>query len=385
MRTKNSSTSNHTKKRDLSIELMRIIACIFVICIHIGSGVLINGSFSKPSTFLTSIFADAVAMFWFITGAFIFKKDDYPKLLKATLRKVLLPAIFLILFIFFFDDWMFKGQTIGESISNSFAYVPSALDSLLLQWATPVAHTGQLWYIFTYLLVIICSPVIKAFIDKIDKTHKEKPFLIITFGLLLLNDISNNRFAGFSHSPFGALIPAIILLIWGHIFYKNKDRIVKKIKPIYPTIILLVSAAIRTSIMIAFYYFGDSDYNKSILYWFSCFGLINSTALFFLLESSMKKFNNRPISWLITRIGSYTFLIYLLHELVIDYLKKLGLFGEMRSQFLVNNNVIKVVLYYILLSSIVFLISLVISITLRFMSNLTKRIYKSILNSTSKP
>ena len=374
MRIKESSTSNSLQKRVLSIELMRVIACIFVICIHIGSGIYINGSFSKPSTFLTSIFADAVAMFWFITGAFIFKKDDYVKKIKSTLKKVLLPAILLILFIFFLDGWMFEGQTITESISNSIKYIPSALDSLLLQWATPVAHTGQFWYIFAYILVIICFPIIKAFVDKINETHAEKPFLVISFGLLLLNDISNNRLASFNHSPFGALIPAIILVIWGHIFYKNKDKILKKIKIIHPIIILLVSAIIRTLLIILFYHSGDNNMNKSILYWFSCFGLLTSTSLFFLLEISLRKISNsKPISWLILKIGSYTFLIYLLHELIIDFLKKFGLYNDIRSQFLTSNNVMKVFLYYIILSGIVFLTSLLVSIALRFLSNLIKK------------
>ena len=298
MPTKNRSLGKN-QKRDLSIEAMRIAACFFVICIHISSKLFLNGSFNKTSAFLTCVFADAVAMFWFITGAFLFNNNNYRKLLKSTFKKVLVPTILLIVFIFFFDGWMFKEQGIIESINSSFTYIPSALECLLLRWSTPVAHTGQLWYIFTYLLIMICFPIIKAFVDKIDKTHKEKPFLLISFALLLLNDLSNNQLANFNHSAFSSLFPAIILIIWGHIFYNNKDLIIKKIKGFYPILIFIGLAALRTAIVVFSYYSGDSNLQKSILYWFSCFGLLTSSSLFFFFLISMASVSSRmALSWL---------------------------------------------------------------------------------------
>lgn len=364
------------QNRDISIELMRIIACFFVICIHLGAGLFLNGSFSKASTLIACLFADAVAMFWFITGAFLLKRNEYSKVMKGTFRKVILPSLALIVFIFFFNGWMFDGQTITESIKSQIPRIPSALEDVFLWWTTPVAHTGQLWYIFVYVFVMICFPVIKAFVERIEKNHKEKLFLVISFGILLINDASNNHFAGFEHTVMGALVPAVILIIWGHIFYKNKDKILKKVKSRYFLLAFIVVNIIRTMMMAFAYSCGDGDLNRSIMYWFSCFSLITVVSMFLFLEGSLKKVTmGKLTNWLIIKIGSFTFMIYLLHELVIDFLKEIGLFADLRYYFFANGNFIKSILYYVLLGSIVFLISLVMSIVLRLISKLAKKSY----------
>lgn len=363
------------KKRDTSVELLRIIACFFVICLHLGAGFFLNGYFSRASTFLLCLFADAVAIFWFITGAFLFKRAEYGKILKGTLRKVILPSLALIGFIFFLDGWMFDGVGFVESIKHAVWRLPSALESVFLWWVTPVAHTGQLWYIFTYVFLMICFPVIKAFVDWLEKFGKEKSFLIISFGILLLNDLSGNHFASFEHTVIGALIPAIILVIWGHIVYKNKDKILAKIKSKYFLIIFIVLNIIRASVLL-FNYLCTGEAGGSVIYWYSCFSLLTVSSLFLFSYGMMQRATKAKLTnWLIVKIGSYTFMIYLLHELVIDYLKKIGLFDDIRHTFFTNGNILKSIAYYIILGGIVFLISLIFSILLRFLSNCIKKIY----------
>ena len=363
------------RKRDTSIELMRIIACFFVICIHLGAGFFLNGHFSRASTFLACLFADAVAIFWFITGAFLFKKDEYSKVLKGTLRKVIFPTLALIAFIFFLNGWMFDGVSLTESIKSAVWRIPSALESVFLWWVTPVAHTGQLWYIFTYVFLMICFPVIKAFVDKLEKTNKEKQFLAISFGILLLNDLSNNHFGNFSHTVIGALIPAIILIIWGHFFYKNKDKILAKIKSRYFLIAFIILDIIRMSVLL-FNYQCTGDASSSVIYWYSCFSLLTVPSIFLFLEGGLRKVSeSKLINWLILKVGSYTFMIYLLHELVIDYLKKIGMYQDIRYTFFTNGNIIKSILYYIALGGLIFLISLIMSILLRSISTLIKKGY----------
>ena len=373
------------RKRDTSIELLRIIACFFVICIHLGAGFFLNGYFSRAQTFLTCLFADAVAIFWFITGAFLFKKDKYGKVLKGTLRKVILPSLALIGFIFFLDGWMFDGVGVVESIKHAVWRLPSALESVFLWWVTPVAHTGQLWYIFTYVFLMICFPAIKAFVDWLEKSGKEKSFLIISFGILLLNDLSNNHFANFEHTVIGALIPAIILVIWGHIVYKNKDKILAKIKSRYFLIIFIVLNIIRASVLL-FNYLCTGETGGSVVYWYSCFSLLTVPSLFLFFEGVMQReTKNRLANWLIIKVGSYTFMIYLLHELVIDYLKKIGLFSDIRHTFFTNGNILKSIAYYIVLGGIIFLIGLILSILLRFFSNCIKKVYSKCSPSRREP
>ena len=376
---------HQVSKRDASVELMRIIACFFVIFIHLGVVSFMNNSFSASSAFLACLFSDAVAIFWFITGAFLFQRDNYGKLIKGTIKKVFLPALALIVFIFLFDGWMFNNQSILESIKTSIQYIPNALECTFLWWATPVAHTGQLWYIFSYIFVMICFPLIKAFVDRIDKTHKEKSFLLISFGILLLNDFANNQFAHFNHSVIGALVPAIILIIWGHIFYKNKDKILKKFKSRYFLLAFFALVILRTIMLALNYELGDGNLDRSILYWFSCFSLLTVTSIFLFLEGTPKKITkNKLINWLILKTASYTFLIYLLHELTIDFLKKSNTFSTIQDYFMSGGNPLKAIAYYVVVGGTVFLFCLIISILLRTISKLSKKCYKLCFTRLSK-
>lgn len=363
------------QKRDISIEAMRIIACFFVICIHLGVGFFINGSLSRSSVFIACVVADAVAIFWFITGAFLFKRDKYSIVLKSTLKNVILPTLILIMFVLFLNGWMFEGISLKESIGNAMWRVPPALKCIILKWSTPVAHTGQIWYVFAYTMMMIIFPVMKSFVEKIEKDHKEKQFLIISFGLLLLNDISNNMFLKLNHTVLGVLIPAFIMIIWGNIIYSNRKKIIKDTNPLIYLILFIIVNIIRALLLVIISQRVGGRPESSIIFWYSCFSLFTVPLLFLFfigIKNSISK--NKLVNRLIIKLGSYTFMIYLLHELIIDYLKKINLYTDLRYSLLLNGDIFTKVLFYIVLGGIVFLLCLIISIILRLLLFCAKNI-----------
>ena len=372
-----------SKRKDISIELMRFLACFFVICIHLGSNYFSNNELSKNAVFLSCLFADAVAMFWFITGAFLFKKDDYKRNLKNLLTRVVAPMFGLILFIFLFNDWIFNGAGIIESISQSIHSIPIAIKSIFLDLATPVAHTGQLWYLFVYIFVIIFFPVTKAFVDKLDNPKKEKIFLIISFFILFLNDISDNHFAGFNHTAFGALIPAIIFVIYGHIFYKNKEKILPRIHTWQCVAGILILALIRSFALIFIYQYGDGNLDRSIIYWFSAFSAFDVVLIFILLQKITQRIKNITVAKIAGFIGSFTFLIYLLHEIVIDFLNKYGVFPSIHDFILTDKSLWRLLAFYVISAGLVFVVSLAISIMLRFILKKQLSLVKLLKNKFS--
>lgn len=62
-----------SKERDVSIELVRIIACLIIVGVHTLLSAQINGSYSNRRIFLSCLFADGVAIFWMISGCFLFQ------------------------------------------------------------------------------------------------------------------------------------------------------------------------------------------------------------------------------------------------------------------------------------------------------------------------
>ena len=62
-------------KRDPGVEFMRILACLMVIGIHTALYAQVDGSWIFSRVFFNCIVADGVAVFFMITGFFLFQYD----------------------------------------------------------------------------------------------------------------------------------------------------------------------------------------------------------------------------------------------------------------------------------------------------------------------
>ena len=71
-------------KRNPSIELSRLLACLIVIGVHTSlSATITEHSWDASRLFFNCLLADGVAIFFMITGAFLFN-NNYDKLLRKT-------------------------------------------------------------------------------------------------------------------------------------------------------------------------------------------------------------------------------------------------------------------------------------------------------------
>ena len=80
-------------KRNISVEIARVIACMHVICVHVCLPMVENGNFNFLRGIFSGICADGVAVFWLISGFFMFNNFDYRKTLKRTWKKIIMPLI----------------------------------------------------------------------------------------------------------------------------------------------------------------------------------------------------------------------------------------------------------------------------------------------------
>lgn len=352
-------------KKDPAVELARIFGCLLVVGVHCwinNFGVAIQ---SKSGTYIACIFADGVAVFWIISGFFMYKNYSYKQTLKRTIKSIIIPMLLLSAAMFFVLNNYLNGNG-WHFILHSKDDYKWILNSLLI-WTNPVDRLGHFWYLYVYILLMLCSPVIAAFIKYLEEdTKREKIFLVLTFLLLVWNDLSNNQMGRFEHHAFAGAFPAAIESVWGYLLYKYRDRL-RKCRYIFISVgAFLGLNVLRMAIQLGRYH-RIQDTATYILYWFSSIGLLCAICVivfsFAAIHSRKATVVNRVICWL----ASYTFSIYLLHPVVNSFLDMYEVRSRLSEALLKFHigGVGKEILYMICIIFIVVSICLAISCVLR--------------------
>lgn len=351
-------------KKDPAVELVRIFGCLLVVGVHCwinNFGVAIQ---SKSGTYIACIFADGVAVFWIISGFFMYKNYSYKQTLKRTIKSIVIPMLLLSAAMFFVLNNYLNGNG-WHFILHSKDDYKWILNSLLI-WTNPVDRLGHFWYLYVYILLMLCSPVIAAFIKYLEEdTKREKLFLVLTFLLLVWNDLSNNQMGRFEHHAFAGAFPAAIESVWGYLLYKYRDRLRKRRYIFISVGAFLGLNVLRMAIQLGRYH-RIQDTATYILYWFSSIGLLCAICVivfsFAAIHSRKATVVNRVICWL----ASYTFSIYLLHPVINSFLDMYEVRSRLSEALLKFHigGVGKEILYMICIIFIVVSICLAISCVL---------------------
>lgn len=360
-------------KRDVGVELARLISCLIVIGVHIKLADNLSGDYDFTRLFISCILADGVAVFWMISGCFLFRTKSYAKLLVRTAKTILVPLLVLSAILLMFADFLFNGTGIMESLP-SLEKVVSTIKGMLTLRPT-VSGSGHLWYCYAYILLMLCFPVMKTFSDWLDEsTKRQNTFLIISFGLFLFNDLSKNASLSFSHHAFNAVVPAAILIIWGNIIYKNKEKFLiykdKKISPLVYLLGFMMVNILRTTIILL-------SKSRSLLYWYTVFGILSASFLILMCISIAQKIKeNSLIEKGILGIASYTFMIYLLHIPLRNILNRFS-FNTLVFDFVSSftSGAALSVVYTLLTTVMLFTFTLIIAVILRSFTVILKKLF----------
>lgn len=145
------------KERNYSFDLMRVIACILIICMHAP----------MPSDKAISFFnlaigyfaAPGLCLFFVISGALLLPiKTDSFTFLKKRLGKVVMPTLcFTLLYL------VLKAAS-GADVNwmKSICSIPFS----------PQGH-GMLWFMYTLICLYLVSPIISCWLDKASKREEE--------------------------------------------------------------------------------------------------------------------------------------------------------------------------------------------------------------------
>lgn len=339
--TENKQTN--VKKRDISVELIRVVACLLVVAVHLSLQVF-NQYYSQVDwsrLFEKCFFTDGVPLFFMITGFFIANGRSYKKTWKSVGKRILLPVGIYVLFAQIFYMFITNKQSIMWCLQN-------AINNLNLQGILRAILTGDvvninslcahLWYIFSHIKIVIWMPVLWL-ICKNEDTPNLARRMIMGFGIFsfVIQDIQ--KFVLIPDTAikiFTMVDPTILYVLFGYELFVNKDKIKKNKKLCIISLVLFVLANVAKYKLEMQYMVINNYYDivgrSSFLEWkYTSLNIISSICLFMALysfEIKSERFS-KIISWL----SDKTFGVYLVHYLLIakvDLYKfdKLGKLGE---------------------------------------------------------
>lgn len=292
-------------------DLLRILASLAVIAIHITADTVTNMSFFKTPTWWISITVNSfsrwcVPIFFMISGIFLInvnKSSNIKEFLKKRLNKILLPFfIWSSIYIFYL---------------NRHNLTIVSIKMVLLGFLE--GHSAShLWFLYKLLGLYLIAPVIAYFIHNTNKKYIDYYLL-----LCLVNSFLSPYIEKLFNINLNLYIPLtdiyIFYFISGYYLHNNLFNI-KKLYLLYITgiccaIFTIVATFISSSHMHSFdaYYIG---YNSPTV-------LITSIAMFlFIKNSSINKFISKPnIVPIISKLSEASFGVYLIHIMILYTLK----------------------------------------------------------------
>ena len=369
---------SNKKKKDPSIELLRIIGCINVIATHVKLDLKNKKNILQKFSIIFNgcLCADGVGIFWYIMGFFLFNKISYKKRLNLLFQRIGIPLIITTFFYFYFQKYNFKKI---EFISYIKKKSKNDYLNLLYKFLT-FDDKGHLWFCYVYILIVFLYPSFEGLNNFIENNNINSFniffFLIIIF---IENDFLYNKVLYINHHGFNGLIGAIPFIFCGNELKKNIYKF--KNKKIYSLFLFL--------------YIGN-NYLRCYLIkltgklffikWYTSFGIINVFFLFMFAYSFYDFLNNKIIYCIITKISSMTFYIYLIHIFVMNDIFKAYRFNK---KFHKKYYSIKDIFYYQFYSIFfVFIVSLIISVGImiikKFFNIIKDKLSKEILKNVKK-
>ena len=319
------------KQRNYNYDIMRVLACIMIICMHAPMpNANANGIILSSISYFT---APGLCLFFVISGSLLLPiKTDTKTFLKKRLGKVIMPTlVFTILY-----------------ISLNY-FINEKLDILRSIFSIPFSAQGHgvLWFMYTLLGLYLVSPIISKWLDA--ATKKEVEFYLLLWCITLCYPILK-LFVEINESNTGYLYyfsGYIGYFVLGYYLKKYPDALTLK-KLIIPDIIAITAPIVCKVIAI------EVDF-YSMFWYLSIFVALLSTTIYVLINKVNIK--SEKLIGGFQLISNLSFGIYLIHIAVMR-------FFIWNLDFIINTNnyivqwIMVVGLTFIISCSIAYIISL---------------------------
>ncbi len=312
------------EKMDYRVQLMRIFACFIVIGCHVRLEPVINGGLDKELLLLHGFYDDGVTIFFMIMGFFLVAKAD--SILKSTGKtflRILVPVLLLRLFISVFHDWILQEATFPECLSTPDFGIQKLLNSILTLNFSTEDFCGHLWYITSYLQIIILLPFIRLAAGKTKATDKVCCWIIfINVLAMLITDLQVLFPSAIQLRPYMIFDASVTYVIIGYVLYQKRHLFEgKRLLCLFFFLAILFVTIVRFVLQCTLF---ERDLsNTHFYYWNTSISLLFGVCFvcFFLTFSGQAK---RKYHAVINYMGAKTYVMYLLHMMVYTFLDHRG-------------------------------------------------------------
>ena len=395
--------SDTKSKRNVKIEIIRLIACFAVIWYHIREVVdikQVNFELKETVVFFECLCTICVMTFFLITGFFIYNMkgdiiSDWVKLLKKLFFNILIPFFIVCIICLIFHDFIISKETLSTCIKNiniSEMGYKLFLSIKHLDVGYLPGTAGHLWYIYSYTIIILVYPITRFILTKLPKYVGY--ILIIFFTICMIvndyhlfyGDPTYNIIFKIVHKP-------IYYSAWGYVLYNDiikkqidekndgKSIIINKTLFIISSLVYVLTFVLLLKTQINYYlyhYNNGTDTPYVYTSWLSIYSLVLTSAFILTVYNiNFDKLLNKKIKNAVFFVSKMTLGIYLVHYLIKTKLESLGI----QQQFFVDRpNILYHFAYFIVYSFIIFVLSFFVVLIIDYIKSAIKKLVVKVKN-----
>lgn len=346
-----------------NLDMLRIIACLFVIIIHVMSGDLIDSSIDWQALTIHCIVADGVAIFFSITGFLWFRFDkSYKTILRNLCRRVIVPTIVAgvisqVLYKWInSNSWAFSIELLSRP--NFKAIVNGLFQHNMGLWNN---LSDIYWYVLEYAVICLWFPVIKTIVVSKNGERLIAGVIFWTSLNLLVRDAFYILHAiGINYSLY-TYVPVpipIIMVLLGYMMFKRIRDFSSKCPLVLSVFIYILLITFRVVFQSVLY---KHNINQMVFVRYDCGLSIVTVFSLYLLIWKIDFSRYKLIRNILSFVSKQTFTIYLIHYMIIRKLKAIGAFEIIKTKTERVFSVFEVVLFDLIIASLVFSLSLFVS------------------------
>lgn len=301
------------KVRDPGIDLLRVIACLIVIGTHVD----VMGTGDSTKLFIRLLLSDGVTLFFVISGFFFFKKGFKETLIRS-LKSIVLPGIAVMFLTYLFAPFIRGEKSVLQCVVTPEIDLCGFITDVF-SWGGGIRESlaSHLWYIFTYLQLVLAYPLLKPLYTKDDRYRKYRwfimSFIFINQIIMDLNMTGLISLLPIQISPFMLYTTPAMLLMAGAELAVMMPGLKKsgRLKEVRMGAAVVVAVTLALRFLVQKEVFRLNSTQDFYIYWNCAFATVESIA-FIIFVISFDFRGNRPVET-VARAGKYTFFIYLFH------------------------------------------------------------------------
>jgi len=300
------------KRNKIYLEIVRIVAAALVIFNHQPIYTLFPYSDGLPQIVyiaLSTITNINVPLFFLVSGALLLEKnDDYKTIFKKRMPRYILA-------IFVFNLISYSISSIQNSTSFNFIEYLKQTISNEVEWTQPY------WFLYGYVGFLLMLPMLQKIANKLTEQDYRNILVIKLFFssmlpiiniLLFINGCDSISLCGSFSIPL-ITTDIIFLPLIGNYLENKKDIESLNKKQVLKYLFFFIIPIIFSIVLTKYEASLTGDYSNSFISKFSYLMALSFYVLIKKVVLSKKEFfsNNNEVTKIISKIGSYTFGIYL--------------------------------------------------------------------------